>query len=85
MKRAMKKIELPRLLVVVMTTLALVLVGCDSQSAKPNQEMSPSEQCRGELTEPTCEQCCMKAGATEHDFDPVDDGDPRCTCFAPTR
>lgn len=69
---------------ILFAVLGIALAGCDSDKGMQDVDgVTPSEVCKGELTEPNCEQCCLKAGATEHDYEPIDDGDPRCTCVTP--
>ncbi len=38
-------------------------------------------------SEPECKECCLGAGASEYDFDTIDDddGEQLCTCIKPTR
>jgi len=57
-------------------------MGCEQK-----QSGSLTQECNDILTEPECKQCCLSAGASEYDFDLIDDDDQdlMCTCIKPTR
>ena len=73
----------PIIVLLAMIFAGLAFTGCE----KGQTDGAPTQDCADVRTEAECSQCCLSAGASEYDWDKIDDddGDLLCTCVKPTR
>lgn len=71
----------PIVMLLAMIFAALAFTGCEKEETTG----ALTQECTDIRTEPECKQCCLGAGASEYDFDKIDDddGDLLCTCVKP--
>lgn len=73
----------PIFILMAIILAACALVACEKEA--PTGALT--QDCADVMTEPECKQCCLTAGASDYDFDTIDDddGDRFCTCVKPTQ